>query len=591
MSQEAKPPPECIVISAAECKHKILDQTTVRRTFVTSKYDQYAKEKYHLLFKLKSNPHKIADGTRLLNLLKNTYAKDQALMSLICVMLSEAYAAMQDTWKAACYLREAIRHDKDVPVTYANLPRIIQSPPIRNAFGKFDEEWAAVGKKTGLAKNEQILFIISPMSRPGAVIQEGLSFFNGTLPPDNCVIEVVYSERLQGFDIVAKQNISKGQIIFQETPHLAATVDACRCHHCVGALTVSGIVECRLNCGFKYCSTLCESQAWNGYHKPLCECGSVKPYRKSLETEFSCATFSALRLASSFSMTDPVINPLIVNTTATASKTVPSNKLSKKLDEITPSGVSTSADGSCCQSVNTVTSRPTSVPLTASDLAFPEADSAFCACCRSVSIKGMLTYKLIGVGLQTQMNVWTQSPYCFLASMQSVQAAAADYHHKPIFQCDLKNLQREMRECFDSIEYGSKMNENHKPRVIRSLDLDWLLRVRGFVDLNEVPIGSASDEKSTLGGPGVALGRIASLFNHSCANAEQVVVCDSVPGPLQIKYFARRNIKKGASVRISYCKSGMDFRARKQELLKGYGFRCTCRDCLGEVWKQAASIS
>ena len=83
---------------------------------------------------------------------------------------------------------------------------------------------------------------------------------------------------------------------------------------------------------------------------------------------------------------------------------------------------------------------------------------------------------------------------------------------------------------------------------------------------------------------GLAVYRVASLFNHSCVpNLEWNHSCDSKGAvqPNAIQFIATRRIDVGEQLFVSYIDETRSYRER-QDGLRSYGFKCACARCVSD---------
>lgn len=197
-----------------------------------------------------------------------------------------------------------------------------------------------------------------------------------------------------------------------------------------------------------------------------------------------------------------------------------------------------------------------------------------------------LVYKLVGMSLKCPEHVWTQPPFRYLSSLQSVQSVNSKLKRgstQPL------SKYQQMAKIIECVEYGSNIENHLNPQVIKGVDLEWLIRIYGMLDINAVRMGCTSN-KTSSSIDGTMIGSVTSLLNHSChANAVRTVVAANTKRPV-VDITASRNIKKGSSVRVNYtenCRSEfINFDARKHFLQNKFDFRCACCDCLWKAWCQ-----
>lgn len=83
-------------------------------------------------------------------------------------------------------------------------------------------------------------------------------------------IRVVIDEKMNGLDVIADREFSKGDTIIMEKTFLAASLDVHgMCYHCCTVFQKTP-TRCRNACGARYCDSTCEANAFVTYHGTLC---------------------------------------------------------------------------------------------------------------------------------------------------------------------------------------------------------------------------------------------------------------------------------------------------------------------------------
>lgn len=98
------------------------------------------------------------------------------------------------------------------------------------------------------------------------------------------------------------------------------------------------------------------------------------------------------------------------------------------------------------------------------------------------------------------------------------------------------------------------------------------------------PSSGMSNQQQTRAGAGTAVYGLSSYANHSCDPT-----CDvSWPNDdAEIAFSARHDIHENEEVTISYVDARKAVAVRRESLLFGYGFRCTCHRCMAELAQEA----
>ncbi len=106
-------------------------------------------------------------------------------------------------------------------------------------------------------------------TRLHATLVEGQEYFEAKQAHNG--VKIVLDSTKGGYDVVCNHTCNEGSVIFEEDALLACSLDHTRCHHCTKRYSDATLFKCRGNCGLIYCCSLCESKAWNFYHKFLCD--------------------------------------------------------------------------------------------------------------------------------------------------------------------------------------------------------------------------------------------------------------------------------------------------------------------------------
>jgi hypothetical protein len=113
---------------------------------------------------------------------------------------------------------------------------------------------------------------------------------------------------------------------------------------------------------------------------------------------------------------------------------------------------------------------------------------------------------------------------------------------------------------------------------IRFIDFEIFLHIQNTISTNSFGI-QFDDENPSRGGDGATLMTVFSFCNHSCE--PNAFISHDEYHPKIKKLVAKKNIKKGEEILISYVGPGKNYIERKLSLFQ-YGFNCNCKNCLNE---------
>ena len=128
-------------------------------------------------------------------------------------------------------------------------------------------------------------------------------------------------------------------------------------------------------------------------------------------------------------------------------------------------------------------------------------------------------------------------------------------------------------------------------RVTLTFDYEWVQRVLGKISRNAFNGGRAGDQEEymALCGSHVVIGVVSSMFNHDCE--PNVAIDSDLCDTPKLRAMAKRGIRRGESLTVSYVDSSQSREFRQTFLSSIYNFRCSCKTCASESSASASCSS
>jgi hypothetical protein len=149
-----------------------------------------------------------------------------------------------------------------------------------------------------------------------------------------------------------------------------------------------------------------------------------------------------------------------------------------------------------------------------------------------------------------------------------------------IFVNEKKNTKKELTDVyFDQIYYMFYHIHDILEFDIRFIDFEIFLHINNAILTNSFGLQIDNENSYLRGGDGTILLTVFTFCNHSC-EPNAIKTSDKNHPKIQ-KLVAKKNIKKGEEISITYIDIKKDYIERKISLFQ-YGFNCNCKKCLNE---------